>query len=408
MKHLISIATCVLLSICATSCSKSSGDDKGSENGGTAGSSASGVGGGGDTNGPPGQPPPAAFVKSESGKCELAVAEETCAASAFESETIPLDIHLMIDRSGSMCNCVDPVISNGACPDPNCRKTRMDAIVEALEAFVASQSSNGLGIGVGYFGQQPIGSADCRESTYSQPSVAIDVLPSNAQAVSASLKKEATPIGETPTGAAIRGACTYAQAWKKAHPAHQTVILFVTDGEPKAPVSCPSGVGAACCPTLDDAVTAASDCAGGNPAIRTYVLGVGPFLSNLGRIAEAGGTNRAYLVESGDVTSQVLSALNAIRGDAAIPCEFPIPEAPGGSSLDLGRIGIAYADAQCKSKVFYRVESPTDCGDGDGWYFDDPTNPSQVRLCSSSCSYVSSNGGSLFYSVGCGWEVPIQ
>jgi hypothetical protein len=405
MKHLISIATCVLFLLGATGCSKSNSGEDGSENGGSAGAPA--IGEGGKGIGDSGQPPPASFVKSEDGKCELAVAEETCAASAFESETIPLDIHLMIDRSGSMCNCVDPVISNGACPDPNCRKTRMDAIVEALEAFIASPSSNGLGIGVGYFGQQQIGAADCRESTYTKPSVTIDVLPTNAQAVVASLK-EAEPIGETPTGAAIRGACTYARAWKDAHPTHQTVILFVTDGEPKAPVSCPNGAGAACCPTLDDAVEAAANCAAGDPAIRTYVLGVGPFLSNLGRIAEAGGTNRAYLVETGDVTAQVLSALNAIRGDAAIPCEFGIPEAPGGSTLDLGRIGIAYADAQCKSKVFTRVESAGDCGDGDGWYFDDPSLPTQVRLCSSSCSYVSSNGGSLFYSVGCGWEVPIQ
>jgi hypothetical protein len=407
MKHLIPLVLGVSVALGACGCSKS--DDGEGENGDGGATSTGGKTSGGSTstNGGPVQPAPASFVRSEDGKCSLDVAEESCAASAFESETIPLDIHLMIDRSGSMCNCVDPVMLNGACPDPNCRKTRMDAIVEAIDAFVNSTDSNGLGIGVGYFGQQPIGSADCRENTYAKPSVAIDVLPTNAGAVAASLKG-AEPIGETPTGAAIRGACSYAKEWKSAHPAHQTVILFVTDGEPKAPVSCPSGAGAACCPTLSDAVEAASACLNGAPAIRTYVLGVGPFLSNLSQIAVAGGTQRAYLVEDGDVTAQVLSALNAIRGDAAIPCEFPIPEAPGGATLDLGRIGIAYADTKCESKVFSRVNSPGDCGDGDGWYFDDPSAPSQVRLCSSSCSHVSSNGGSLFYSVGCGWEVPIQ
>lgn len=362
-------------------------------------------GGGASPTPSSGEPQTVFFAEAADGTCAINGAEATCAGEAFESESIPLDIYVMFDRSGSMCNCVDPIMDGQtACPAPGCRKTRMEAIREAVNAFVNDEGSRGIGIGVGYFGQQSIGSADCRPETYSEPSVSIDVLPSNIEPIMASLNG-ADPIGETPTGGAIRGACSYAKAWKTAHTDHQTVILFVTDGEPKAPVTCANGVGA-CCPMLDDAVVAATECLDGNPGIKTYVLGVGPFLSNLSQIAVAGGTKQAYLVEEGDVTAQVLSSLNAIRGDAGLPCEFGIPQSQNGQTLDPGKIGIAYANGNCVGEAFYRVASASACGTEDGWYFDDPVAPTQVRLCTSSCSQVSANGGSLFYSVGCGWETP--
>lgn len=97
-------------------------------------------------------------------------------------------------------------------------------------------------------------------------------------------------------------------------PEYKVVMLLVTDGLPEAPMSCPS---AGCCPTLDDAASAAQGCLNGDPRIQTYVLGVGPYLDNLNLIAAAGGTNSAYLVGTGDVASQVLQALNAIRGETA-------------------------------------------------------------------------------------------
>jgi hypothetical protein len=347
------------------------------------------------------------FVLSPSGECRLFVNDQPCSAEAFETENIPLDMYVMFDRSGSMCSCVDPPLIGNPCPDPNCRKTRIEAIREAMSGFLGDTGSNGIGVGVGYFGQQPIGAADCRPETYSIPSVTIATLPDNAANVMASLNT-ADPIGETPTGGAIRGACSYARQWQAEHTDRQVVILFVTDGEPKAPVSCPNGAGA-CCPTLVDATQAASDCLNGEIGIRTYVLGVGPFLQNLAQIAVAGGTSKAYLVQEGqDVAAQVLAALNQIRGDAAIPCEFAIPRPAQGQSLDLTKVNIAYHSAtDCEGKIFYNVKSQSACTSNGGWYFDDPTQPSLVKLCPSSCSEVSGPGGSLFFEIGCQTASPI-
>jgi len=63
------------------------------------------------------------------------------------------------------------------------------------------------------------------------------------------------------------------------------------------------------------------------------VIGVGSALSNLNQIAQAGGTNSAFIVDTnGNVGQQFIEALNAIRG-AALACEYLIPSRRVGSSI---------------------------------------------------------------------------
>jgi hypothetical protein len=101
-----------------------------------------------------------------------------------------------------------------------------------------------------------------------------------------------------------------------------------------------------CAPTLDDAVQAASACRSGTPPIKSYVLGVGPSLQNLQQITQAGGTEKPYLVEGGNVGEQVLAALNEIRLAASIRCELKIPPPPPGKVLDLDFVNLLYKDAK--------------------------------------------------------------
>jgi hypothetical protein len=242
----------------------------------------------------------------------------------------------------------------------------------------------------------------------------VGALPDHAGAINDSLS-EIEPTGETPTGAAIRGACSYAQGFKDDNPSHEVVILILTDGVPEAPVSCcdpDTSVGMCepvdppCCPTIDDAVDAATECLDGDPGIRTYVLGVGPSLGNLNDIAEAGGTDEAYLVEGGDVANEVLDALRTIRGDA-IPCTMQLPPPPDGSDLVLNQVNITYASASCDPTYFSYSETVDNCPDEGGWYYDDPGAPENIKLCPTSCDQVSEPGGKLVFTVGCATrEVP--
>lgn len=336
--------------------------------------------------------------------CDVADTPSSCVGETYAGESIPLDIFIMFDQSGSMCTCTDPGPSQ-LCPDPACSQTRLDAVREATEQFLRDPDSAGIGVGLGHFGHQPIGQASCEASDYEVPGVAIGALPEHADAIMGALN-QVEPTGETPTGAAIRGACSYAEAHKQGAPQHQVVILLLTDGKPEAPATCQGGEGS-CCPSLSDAVDAAGECRAG-AEIKTYVLGVGPLLENLTQIAVAGGTERAYLVEGGDVSSQVLAALNRIRGDAAIPCQLQLPEPPSGQELVYDQVNLEYESSGCQSTLFYSVQNATECGAEDGWYYDDPASPESIRLCPRSCDRVSGPGGRLFYSVGCATQVRIR
>ena len=305
-----------------------------------------------------------------------------CVGEFYEGESLPLDIYIMFDQSGSMINDVGGL-------------TRLAAVQQATREFLRDPASAGIGVGIGYFGHQPIGETRCEDALYESPAVPVSV---DHEPVIESLDAR-EPTGETPTASALRGACTYASDWKRQHPGRGVVILLVTDGKPEAPVSCPSG---GCCPTIDDAEAAALACNDRAPNVPTYVLGVGPELDLLNRIAEAGGTKRAYLVGNEDVAANVLAALSTIRGDAAIPCTLEIPEPPLGESVDFATVNLFAGESgvECLSPI-YHVSEAMGCGDEGGWYYDNPDAPTAVELCPTSCESVSRPGSRLRFSVGC-------
>jgi hypothetical protein len=313
-----------------------------------------------------------------------------CVAEPIRGEPIPVDIYVMFDQSGSMAT---PVGTG----------TRLDAVRAAASSFLTAQGSRGLGVGIGYFGHFPIGSTSCNPADYAVPAVPITTLPDGAQGILDSLNHIA-PTGETPTGAAIRGACGYAEDYQRAHPGHVVFLLLMTDGVPEAPVSMAHG----CAPTLDDAVQAATACRTGAPPIKTYVIGVGPSLQNLQQITQAGGTDKTYLVEGGDVSEQVLAALNEVRLAASIRCELQIPPPPTGKVLDLNFVNLLYTDAKGKRTALYNTGDSSGCAaSGGGWFYDDPSHPQKILLCESTCNIVKYEiGGELDYAIGCKTIVP--
>lgn len=330
------------------------------------------------------------------GSCAAPQGDSACGAEVFKGKSVPVDIYIVFDQSGSMCACLDPGAGQ-LCVD-NCETTRLDGVRQAIETFMLDPTSEGIGVGLGLFGQQEIGSTSCDAATYGTPVVDVGTLPEQASSLSDALDG-LEPTGETPTGPALRGACEYARDYRITVPDHEVVLLLLTDGRPEAPTTCRGGSGQ-CCPSLDDAVLAADECKN-QIGIRTYVLGVGPLLDNLEQIAVAGGTERAYLVGGGDVGGQVLNALNRIRGAAAIPCELALPEPPPGGALAFDAVNLEYAGDDCQVTPFSAVQSAAECGDEDGWHYDDPTSPQRILLCPRSCERVSGPGGNLYYSVGC-------
>jgi hypothetical protein len=353
---------------------------------GACSSGASNAGDGGPGLGPTG----GIIVTGNPNGQDGGVVFDACVAELIQGEALPVDIYVMFDQSGSMATPV------GA-------GTRLDAVRAAITAFVGAPESRGLGLGIGYFGHFPIGSTSCNPADYAAPAVGIAALPGGGQAVLQSLNSIA-PTGETPTGAAIRGACGYAQEYQRAQRGHVVFLLLVTDGVPEAPVSMARG----CTPTLEDAVQATTACRAGGPPIKTYVLGVGPSLQNLQQIAQAGGTDKAYLVEGGNVAEQVLAALNQIRLAASIKCELKIPAAPPGKVLDLNFVNLLYSDTRGQRTALYNTGDSSGCAaSGGGWFYDDPANPQKILLCESTCNAARYDvGGELTYAIGCKTILP--
>jgi hypothetical protein len=246
----------------------------------------------------------------------------------------------------------------------------------------------------------PLGETSCKASDYQKLAVPFGVLPDHARAVLDSLASQ-KPTGETPTGAAIRAACELGVAHRKEAPGRITSILLVTDGEPKAPLSAPD-----CDPTLADAVEAAQECSD-RTGLPVYVLGVGPSLTNLNQIAQAGGTESAYLADL-DNREQVLNALGRIRIAAQIPCGFELQQTGAAGALNYQASTVAYVDSACSYAGIARVESPGVCDEGArGYYFDDPDAPTRIDLCPATCAEVRAKGQQLFYSIGCPLDVDI-
>lgn len=322
-----------------------------------------------------------------------------CIGDEYAGENLPLDIYIMFDQSCSM-SCNPDRTGPGLCCNgqtmPVDPTPRIDQVRGAVTQFLQDPASQGIGVGIGYFGNEQPGRTSCDPSSYATPAVPIAPLPGNAQAIIDSLAK-AVPTGETPTGAAIRGACTYAVGWHNQNPTHITVVLLVTDGFPEAPLTSQTG---GCTPTIQDAVQAATTCVSNQ--LDVFVLGVGQQLTNLNDIAAAGGTKQAYLVGGTNVEGQVLQALNTIRATAQIPCALKIPPAPMGQTVNFNQINITYCNASKQTITFLNVDAKAQCDPTNGgWYYDNPSAPTQIELCPTSCSTVSAPGGSLSASVGC-------
>ncbi len=325
---------------------------------------------------------------------------EGCAGETYEGENVPLDIYVMFDLSCSMSCTVN---DSGCCLNEDERdQWRIQPVREAMRLFLEDPRSAGIGVGLGFFGDHDVDSPNdpdvCTVEAHSDAAVPIDVLPLSAAALTSTLDAS-EPQGGTPTHLGIAGACDYANDWKQQNPTHKVVILLVTDGIPEH--SCNANIG--------QATDAAEECYDGGAGREIYVLGIeantggggngGSSLSQLNDIADAGGTEQAYLTDANDVAGSVLEALNAIRADAVIPCTINIPEPPNGE-VDTEQVNVGICNGAGETVHTYLVSAPESCADG-AWYYDQVGGETVVQLCDQTCDIVSVAGSTLSLSVGC-------
>ncbi len=285
-----------------------------------------------------------------------------CAATSAQAQTIPLDMIILLDESGSMDG------------------DKWTGATAALKSFIDDPASAGIGVGAVYF---PVDTSDdCNFTDYANLNVPIGTLPGNADALKASIDAE-EPQGGTPTFGALKGALFAATSYQDMNPTHKVIVVIATDGDPTS-----------CSDTSTTGIANLAKSAHNYNGVQTYAIAVaGSTISSLNAIAVAGGTVKAY-----DVTQNIgeFSKKMAEIRASALSCEFVIPPPPMAQQLDPTKVNLSYtAGGQGTPKTLPHVDNLAACGSKLGWFYDNNAKPTKVELCPSSCKTVQADSKAI-------------
>jgi hypothetical protein len=257
-------------------------------------------------------------------------------------------------------------------------------VVAATKAFFADPASEGFTASMTFFPDEGDEDERCVLAGYTTPDVPITPLPSDAFGAAIDVIAAQEWRGGTPTAWVVRGTISFIQQQVAANPGARHAIVLVTDGYPQG-----------CSDTDDQISTVANEVAAVALTIPTYVIGVAnppiedapDTVTNLQQIAQAGGTEQAYLIDTGNpaqTSADFSAAINQIRG-ASVSCVVAIPPAPDGRTFDKEKVSVRYTSA---GNPVADLSYDPDCLAEDTWHYDDPANPTQIVLCASTCGSV--------------------
>jgi hypothetical protein len=315
--------------------------------------------------------------------------KNTCQEEYYETEPMPVDLVIMMDRSISLAEEV-----------PELGLTRWEGMVQAMETFVNNPDAlrKDVRVSLQFFNQTGghVEQTDCDVARYLTPRIPMDSLADNGQAIVEAMA-ETKPAGQTPTAPALQGALMYARQWNAQSGGRATAVLLVSDG---LPTRCQDPISVAKLAELTEAYAnppLPDDGGDPPPAIPTFVLGLGPATHNLDQIAYGGGTEEAYAVDldadAADAFAEVLSKIT----NAQLSCDFIIPEKLTDPSMhinyDKNRIWYTPPDGGDTQQI-PRVANANACKGGTygGWYYQYPESdgdnsvPSLITVCPCTCA----------------------
>ncbi|UQA59861.1 vWA domain-containing protein [Polyangium aurulentum] len=340
----------------------------------TSGDTTSGNGGAGGTgsSGTSGEPDPDIPFPS-GGASSGGTGGSDCAPNVSQASFKPAYLGVAFDVSGSMGKLDKPY------HDP---KLKWEPVVAATKAFFGDPESKDISASLTFFPIPGGDSVRCEPKNYLTPYVPMTKLPSAAfaTAIDANTPKTSSDwLGGTPTLAVVTGTFGFLEPMQKADPDALYALVLITDGYP---AGCDDNNIA----SLEAAVAAVKD------TIPTYVIGVqnppgGPdAVTNLDAIAVAGGTEKAFIIETGDpekTKADFKAIIDGIRKQA-VSCEVPIPAPPPGTVFDAGKVNVTYTSSGQETVLGYDQT----CTGQNAWRYDDPNAPKSIVLCDSTCTKV--------------------
>jgi hypothetical protein len=305
----------------------------------------------------------------------------SCATVNANAGLEPVFLAFAFDVSGSMGQrdelWHDPVL-------------KWEPVVSATQQFFEAPASRGISASLRFFPDKD-NDIECTAATYQTPEVAMTALPSNAfRAAIDVVEAENAAVdwrGGTPTVYVVRGTLAYVRAQRTQKPGRYALVL-VTDGYPQG---CSNN-------TIANVVTdvRAAEQAG----IPTYVIGVlNPDISGAPRtlddlddVADAGGSESAFIIDTGtpgQTSADFTAAINQIRGQA-VACDVAIPTPPDGRSFDKQKVRVDYKSGAGQTTALTYDQA---CGASNAWRYDNPAAPRRIELCASSCTAVQADAG---------------
>jgi hypothetical protein len=236
----------------------------------------------------------------------IASADANCGVQTQNPSVQPVDLLLVLDRSGSMS---DDIASDATCGSRAGCQARWPTITASLNQVLAA-SPTSVQWGLKFFSSP--GGSTCTVKS----GVDVGVGPTTAAQIQAAIAGT-SPGNQTPTMAAIKAAVAYFSTVNDGLPHY---ILLATDGQPNCDPGTSSDVTDAS--VMDTAGVIGTANTGSN--IKTYVIGIGPSAGNLDAFAAAGGTGNYFPAESAD---QLTTALSTIAGTVA-SCVFTMASEP--------------------------------------------------------------------------------
>jgi von Willebrand factor type A domain. len=231
-----------------------------------------------------------------------------CGTQTKDPTPQPVDLLLVLDRSGSMTSDIaTDTDCSGRNPPANCT-ARWPTMTASLTQVLAV-SPAGVQWGLKFF-TSPRGQT-CTVNAGADVAVG----PSTAAQIQTAIAGT-SPGNQTPTTAAINAAVAY---FKTVNDGLAHYILLATDGQPNCDPGTSSSV-----TTTSVANTVAAIKAAFDAGIKTYVIGLGPSTGNLDNFAAAGGTGTYFLATSPDALTAALSSIVV----AVASCAFTMPAAP--------------------------------------------------------------------------------
>ena len=240
--------------------------------------------------------------------------DANCGVQTSSTKREPVDVLLLLDRSGSMIYsiaedcCCDAA---SACPTIFCLDTanctlRWRGLTAAVKNTLATTTDIRWGLKL-YSSSS--GSESCNVSNGVDVAIGMD----SASTIDSQIAAN-SPGGSTPTTLAVKVATEYL---KTVNDLNNKVILLATDGEPNCgAVGSPN--------TTDvqgtvDAITAAR-----SAGFPVYVIGIGPSVGDLDNFAIAGGTGKYYPATSAQELANALASISK----AVASCTFALSSTP--------------------------------------------------------------------------------